>query len=158
MAYGTDQGLIDYLAETGRTLPVGVNPAFVRADGSAWVDMFERKFKGVAVSYPPSFPRDIYNPVPQAIEYAAYEAAYASATGTDIFGAGGSSSGSVTKRKVDVLEITYAESKSEGINGYFEDNIWIIPRAYRHLLPYLKVGNFFPAGFVVGNGGANCGC
>lgn len=156
MSYGSDQSLIDYLAETGRTLPVGVNPSFVLADGSAWVDMFERKFKGAAVSYPPSFPRDIYNPTPTAIEYAAYEAAYAAATGTDIFGGGGSASGKVVREKVDTLEVQYAESKSEGINGYFEDNIWIIPRAYRYLIPYLKVGNSFPSAFVVG--GRACGC
>lgn len=162
MPYGTDQGLIDYLAQSGRVLPAGMTPAVARYWGSAYVDMFERKYKGTAITLPDSFPRDIYNPTPVAIEYAAYEAGLAYAEGVDIFGGGGTSSGQVVRRKVDVLEIQYAESKSEGLQGYYEDNLFILPLAYRYLVPYMKVAGFFPAAIVVGPApsvrGFNRGC
>ena len=152
MAYGSDQGLADYLSRTGRVLPAGITPAIAREFGSAYVDMFERKFRGTAIAYPPSFPRDIYNPTPVAIEYAAYEAAFAHASGVDLFGSGGTAGGQVVREKVDVLEIQYAAPESgAGVGGYYENNLFILPLAYRYLLPYLKCGTFFPSAMVVGS-------
>lgn len=134
MPYGSDLGLTEYLALTGRTLPVGAVPAQVRYAGSEWIDSLEDLYCGVAKSPDASFPRDVADPVPLRVEQAAYEAGYAWVTGTDIFGAGGTAGGQVTKEKVDVLEVQYAEPQS---GDWFTNNRYIVPRAWAKLLPYL---------------------
>ena len=138
MAYGTDQGLTDYLALTGRALPAGAAPAQVRAIGSEWVDSLEDLYCGVAITFDASFPRDIVDPIPARVEQAAYEAGFASASGTDIFGTGGTSGGQVTKEKVDVLEVQYAEPKS---GDWYSNNRYIVPRAWAKLIPFFCLPN-----------------
>lgn len=153
MPYGLDQGLVDYLSLTGRTLPVGAVAAQVRYAGSEWVDSLEDLYCGVAETPDASFPRDVADPVPIRVEQAAYEAGYLWATGVDIFGTGGTQGGQVTKEKVDVLEIQYAEPQS---GDWYSNNRFIVPRAWAKLLPYLCLENAEdggcsggPAAFIV---------
>ena len=134
-SYGTDQGLIDYLAETGRELPEDAVPAEVRAMGAMWVDGWEDLFCGIALSDMNSFPRDLWPEIPTRIDYAAYEAGYAYANGEPIFGGGGTAGGQVTKEKVDVLEVTYAAPTGD----WWWNNRYIVPLAYAHLLPFLCI-------------------
>lgn len=147
MAYGSDAGLQSYLSLTGRTLPTGVVPAVAREWGSQYVNMFERKYRGHAIALPDSFPRDIYDPVPVSVEYAAYEAAFAWTDGVPLFGGGGTAGGQVIEERVDVLSIKYA-GPQEGSNFYY-DNLYILPAAYSLLLPFFKT-KFNASAFVVG--------
>ncbi len=133
-SYGTDQGLIDYLAETGRVLPADAVPAQVRAMGTMYVDGFEDLFCGVALTDLNSFPRDLWPTVPTRIEYAAYEAGFAYANGDPIFGGGGTAGGQIIKEKIDVLEIGYAAPTN---GDWWFNNRYIVPLAYAHLLPFL---------------------
>lgn len=133
-SYGSDADLIAYLAETGRALPVDAVPAEVRAMGSLYVDSFEDRFCGASLQDTSSFPRDIYNPTPVRIEWAAYEAGYAWSNGENIFGSGGSQAGTVKREKVDTLEVEYFGATDA---GYWENSRYIVPMAYAHLLPYL---------------------
>lgn len=154
MAYGSDQALIDYLALSGRVLPVTAVPAVVRYWGSAYVNIWEDKYKGKPLASPDSFPRDIYDPTPVAVEHAAYEAGYAWLTlGDVIFGSGGTEGGQVVREKVDVLEVQYAEPKA-GMS-YFESGRYVIPLAYALLLPFMKSARGFGAVVIAGN---RCGC
>ncbi len=147
MAYGTDGGFTDYLALTGRTLPVTTTPAVARQYGSQYVDSFEQDYRGAAVTTDASFPRDLWPTVPTRVEHAAYEAGYAWASGVPIFGSGGTSGGQVTREKVDVLEVQYA-SPQAGC-GYWESSRYILPLAYSLLLPFFKrKGGFYPAALV----------
>ena len=132
--YGNDQGLIDYLAETGRTLAEGAVPSVLRHYGSLYVDQFEPDFCGAALSFDNSFPRDIYDPTPQRVINASYEAAYAYSTGVPIFGDGGSQAGTVKKETVDVLSVEYFGASEA---GFWRDNMYILPLAYALLLPFL---------------------
>lgn len=135
-SYGSDADLIAYLATTGRTLPDGAVPSAVRAMGTLYVDSFEDCFRGTALTEENSFPRDLWPDVPERVEQAAYEAAYAYASGVDIFGSGGTSSGQVVREKVDVLEVQYAGPQSG--QGWWEANRFILPLAYALLLPFFK--------------------
>lgn len=147
-SYGSDAGLIAYLAETGRVLPVAAVPAQVRAVGTLYVDSFEPCYRGVAVSTDNSFPRDLWPVVPTRVEYATYEAAYASANGVALFGTGGTAGGQVTREKVDVIEVEYA-GPQEG-QGWWESNMFILPQAYALLLPFFKrKGGLGYAAFIV---------
>lgn len=134
LAYGSDVEMIAYLARTGRVLPINAVPEQVREIGSDYVDSLEDLYCGVAVSYDASFPRDLYPTVPVRVEQAAYEAAYAFATGVPIFGGGGTAGGQVTKEKVDVLEVSYAEPQSD---DWWAANRYILPLAYAKLLPFI---------------------
>lgn len=137
MAYGTNQGLIDYLATTGRTMPTGADPDVVRAWGSIYVNMWEDRYLGVAVALPDSFPRDMWPVVPVSVEYAAYEAGYAWSTGTwNGASAGGTAGGQVIKERVDVLEVQYA-APQDG-SSWWINNRYIIPLAYALLQPFMK--------------------
>lgn len=149
MAYGTNQGLIDYLAASGRTLPVGADADVVRFWGSLYVDSFEQCYRGSALQDDASFPRDLWPAVPVNVEYAAYEAGFAWVSGVPIFGGGGTAGGQVVREKVDVLEVAYA-APQEGW-GYWEANQFILPAAYALLLPFMKrKGGFYPSAMVVG--------
>lgn len=133
MAYGTDHGLIEYLTNTGRALPSGEAPSVLREMGSLYVDSFDDLFCGKALSVDASFPRDIYPDVPKRIEEAAYEAAFAYASGVPIFGEGGTSGGQVIREKVDVLEVSYSDFKAD----WWTANRFILPLAYAKLLPFI---------------------
>lgn len=135
-SYGTDDGLIAYLAITGRTLPVGAVSSQVRAMGTAYVDSFEDMYRGIALTLDNSFPRDLWPDVPERVENAAYEAGFAWASGVAIFGGGGSAGGQVIREKVDVLELQYA-GPQEG-QGWWEANRFILPMAYALLIPFFK--------------------
>ena len=136
LAYGTDQGLVDYLAATGRELPDGYSPAVARQFGTMYVNMWEDRYRGVAVQLPDSFPRDLWPVVPDGVEFATYEAAFAYASGVDIFGGGGSAGGQVTKERVDVLEVQYA-APQDGVS-WWDANRFVLPLAYQYLLPFMK--------------------
>lgn len=151
MPYGSDAGLISYLAQSGRVLPAGMTPEVARYWGSQYVNLWEDRYKGVALSLPDSFPRDIYDPVPVAVEYASYEAAFAYASGTDLFGSGGTSGGQVTEERVDVISVKYAAPEaSAGLSGYWDNNRFILPLAYAFLLPFMRKAGGIPSAFVVG--------
>lgn len=137
MAYGSVSEMVSYLARTGRALPDDAILEQALEYGSDYVDQFEDIFCGKALSYNASFPRDRYVEVPRKVEQAAYEAAYAFATGVPIFGDGGMSSGQVTKEKVDVLELTYA-SPQDG-SDWWVNNRYILPQAYSKLLPFICI-------------------
>ena len=148
MAYGSNTELAAYLAASGRTLPVGADPDVVRFWGSAYVNSFEDLYRGVALQTDASFPRDLWPVVPQAVEWAAYEAGFAWADGVAIFGGGGSAGGQVIKERVDTLEVQYA-APQDG-TGYWENNRFILPAAYALLLPFMfRKGRFFPSAMVV---------
>jgi len=149
MAYGTDQGLTDYLALTGRVLPGATTAAIARVYGSMYVDGFEQDYRGAALTTDASFPRDLWPVVPTRVEHAAYEAGYAWATGAWDGGAsGGTYGGQVVREKVDVLEVQYA-APQDG-TGWWDNNRYIIPLAYTLLLQFLKrKGGFYPAALVV---------
>lgn len=148
MAYGTNAGLQDYLAASGRTLPSGADADVVRFWGSLYVDSFEDLYRGVALQGGASFPRDLWPAVPQAVEWAAYEAGFAWADGVAIFGSGGAAGGQVVKEKIDVIEVQYA-APQDG-TGYWENNRFILPAAYALLLPFMfRKGRFFPSAVVV---------
>lgn len=134
-SYGNDAGLVNYLTTTGRALPVDAVPAVVRHYGTVYVDSLEDLYCGTALSVENSFPRDLYNPIPERVVQASYEAAFAYATGIPIFGDGGSAGGQVVREKVDVLEITYA-APTDG-TGWWAHNRFILPLAYSLLLPFL---------------------
>lgn len=149
-SYGTDTGLIDYLASTGRALPVGANAAALRAEGTLWVDQWEPWYKSVALTDLNSFPREAWPVVPERVEYAAYEAAYASASGVDIWGAASSAgAGNVTMEKVDVLQIQYEGVKADSAQSFYDNARVMIPRAYALLQPYFKRHTGGAAAFVV---------
>lgn len=149
MAYGSDVGLASYLALTGRTLPTGVVPAVAREWGSQYVNLWEDRYKSTAINPPDSFPRHEFDPIPAAVEYAAYEAAIAWADGVSLFGSGGTAGGQVIRKKVDVMEIAYAEPQA-GSGGWWDNNRFIWPLAYNYLLPYMKRGLGGASAFVVG--------
>lgn len=148
MAYGTNAGLNAYLAASGRTLPSGADPDVVRFWGSLYVDSFEDLYRGTALQDGASFPRDLWPVVPQAVEWAAYEAGFAWADGVAIFGGGGTAGGQVVKERVDTLEVQYA-APQDG-TGYWDNNRFILPAAYALLLPFMfRNGRFFPSAMVV---------
>lgn len=148
MSYGSNAGLTAYLTSTGRTLPSGADPDVVRLIGSQYVNSFEDLYRGTALQTDASFPRDLWPVVPAAVEYAAYEAAYAYANGTALFGGGGTAGGQVVREKLDVLEVAYA-APQDG-HGYWENNRFILPAAYALLLPFMfRKGRFFPSAMVV---------
>lgn len=156
-AYGSDAALIAYLAESGRVLPTGMTPAVARYWGSAYVNMWEDRYYSTAIALPDSFPRVEYDPVPVPVEYATYEAAFAYASGVDLFGAGGTAGGQVTEERVDVISVKYA-APTDGAAGYWDSNRFILPLAYALLLPYMRKANATSGAFVVSPSRNRCGC
>ena len=147
MAYGSDADLQSYLSLTGRVLPPDMTPAVARQWGSSYVNLFEDKYKGVATAPPDSFPRNLWPVVPMAVEHAAYEAAFAYASGVDLFGTGGTAGGQVIREKVDVLEVQYAAPEG-GSAGYWDNSRFILPLAYALLKPFMGSG-YGVSAFVV---------
>ena len=146
-SYGSDEAMLEYLASTGRTLPAGIVPAVVRADGTLWVDQFERRYRSVALTDENSFPREAWPVVPQRVEWASYEAAWAVATGVAIWADGGTAGGQVVEERVDVLSVKYA-GPQDGLS-YWELLQFIIPRAYALLTPFFRRGGTYASAFVV---------
>lgn len=136
-SYGTNAGLIAYLASTGRVLPATADPDVVRLYGTRYVDGFWDLYRGVALTDENAFPRDLWPVIPVNVEYATYEAAFAWASGVAIFGTGGTSGGQVIREKVDVLEVQYAAPEA-GSGGWWDNNRFILPEAYTLLLPFFK--------------------
>ncbi len=132
-SYGTNEGLVLYLAQSGRELPVGITADEARWWGTIYTDSFEDLYCGVALSPDNSFPRDLWPVVPERVEHAAYEAALAYAEGVPLFGGGGTSGGQVIKERVDVLEVQYAAPTGD----WWGANRFIWPLAYSLLLPFL---------------------
>ncbi|WP_313534487.1 DnaT-like ssDNA-binding protein [Haematobacter sp.] len=83
-----------------------------------------------AMVYGQSLPDDI---VPSAVVAATYYAAWASATGSALF-AVGSAAGQVTREKVDVIEVQYAATSGEWIEG----NTVRLTSVEGLLAPYLR--------------------
>lgn len=161
MAYGTDAKFIDYLARTGREIPADIDATVARELGSMWVNSFETRFKSIKLSadQEDSFPRKHYNPTPVNIELAAYEAAFAYASGIDIFGeAGGQAGGAVTREKVGPLEVQYAAPEYANMSDLFAAMQVLVPMAYQYLLPYLRVDSVGggPAAFVARKYSGGC--
>ena len=136
LAYGSDTGLATYLALTGRALPNGYAPATAREFGTMYVNLWEDRYKGVAVALPDSFPRDLWPVVPVPVEYATYEAGLAYANGVDIFGTGGTAGGQVKREKVDVLEQEFF-GPQDG-QSFWDAGRYILPLAYQYLKPYMN--------------------
>lgn len=135
-SYGSDTDFLAYLTATGRTLPSGADASVARHYGTVYVDSWEDQYRGRALTTENSFPRNLWNPVPVAVEHAAYEAGFAWASGVDIFGSGGTSGGQVVREKVDVLEVQYAAP--EAGSGWWEANRFVLPLAYALLLPFMR--------------------
>lgn len=149
-SYGSDADLIAYLASTGRTLPAGIVPAVVRADGTLWVDQWENRFRSVALTEGNSFPREAWPVVPQRVEWASYEAAYAVATGVNIWGdTVNAGAGNVTMEKVDVLAVQYQGVQSADAWSFYDAARLMLPRAYALLTPFLRRTDTVGAAFVV---------
>ena len=146
-SYGSDEDMLQYLASTGRTLPVGIVPAVVRAEGTLWVDQFERRYRSMALTDENSFPREAWPVVPQRVEWAAYEAAWAVATGVAIWADGGTAGSQVIEERVDVLSVKYA-GPQDGMS-HWESLQFILPRAYALLTPFLRRTGTVGAAFVV---------
>ena len=149
-SYGSDADFISYLASTGRTLPVGSMPAVVRAEGTLWADQWENRFRSVALTEENSFPREAWPVVPQRVEWAAYEAAWAVATGVNIWGDPvNAGAGNVTMEKVDVLAIQYQGVQSTDAWSFYDAARLMLPRAYALLTPFLKRNDTYASAFVV---------
>lgn len=149
-SYGSDEGLIAYLAATGRTLPVGAVPAALRADGTLWVDQWENRFRSVALSDENSFPREEWPVVPLRVEQASYEAAWLVSQGVDIFGGPvNAGAGNVTMEKVDSLQVQYQGVQSGDAWSFYDAARLMLPRAYALLVPYLRRNETYAAAVVV---------
>ena len=149
-SYGTDEDFAIYLTSTGRTLPAGIVPAVVRADGTLWVDQWENRFRSTALTDTNSFPRIEWPIVPERVEQASYEAAWAVSQGIDIWGAPVSAgAGNVVMEKVDVLSVQYQGVQSTDAWDFYDAARLMLPRAYALLVPYLRRNDTTAAAFVV---------
>lgn len=151
MPYGTDQGLINYLAQDGRALPVSSVASHARYAGSRYIDgTYEARFMGVAVSDAASFPRDRWVIVPERVEYASYEAAYIWASNAAALSVSGVSSIGVVKRErvEGAVEVEYATTASD--KGAVADAVPLFTVIEGLLTPYInKVGGYHPTALVV---------
>ena len=149
-SYGTDQSFTAYLTSTGRALPAGFVPAVLRADGTLWVDQWENRFRSSPLTDSNSFPRVAWPVVPERVEWAAYEAAWAVSQGIDIWGAPVSAgAGNVVMEKVDVLSVQYQGVQSTDAWSFYDAARLMLPRAYALLVPYLRRNDTIAAAFVV---------
>ena len=149
-SYGSDSDFAIYLASTGRTLPIDIVPAVLRMDGTLWVDQWENRFRSTALTDTNSFPRIEWPIVPERVEQASYEAAWAVSQGIDIWGAPVSAgAGNVVQERVDVLSVTYAGVKSTDAWDFYDAARLMLPRAYALLVPYLRRNDTIAAAFVV---------
>lgn len=149
-SYGSDAAFTAYLTSTGRTLPAGEVPAVLRMDGTLWVDQWENRFRSAALTDTNSFPRIEWPVVPERVEQASYEAAWAVSQGIDIWGAPISAgAGNVVQERVDVLSVTYAGVQSTDAWDFYDAARLMLPRAYALLVPYLRRNDTNAAAFVV---------
>ncbi|EJU15164.1 hypothetical protein LH128_00235 [Sphingomonas sp. LH128] len=131
-AYGTDQGLTDWLAEQGYALPTTApSPAILRARGSAYVDGYEVYWTGqrtggvmqdlawprtgATVNCTQAIPSDV---IPPAVVNASYRAAWLEASTPGILAGPSIITGSRVKReKVDVVEAEYFDDGKAAVGG-----------------------------------------
>ncbi len=124
--YGTDQGLTDWLAANGYSLPEGApSAAVLRERGSAYIDAtYGPRFRGQpteGVAQERAWPRtgaSVYGSalastvIPVAVVNAAYRAAHQVAIAPASLTAISSSAGVVKREKVDgAVEVEYFEAK-----------------------------------------------
>ena len=118
--YGTDADFAAWLADNGLTLPVGAVPAVVRNRGAGYLDGAygsrltcsyptggvdqERAFPRTGLPFVPS------DAIPRAWVQASYRAAYLIANDPASLSATVNPNARVTKEKVDVIEVAYADN------------------------------------------------
>jgi hypothetical protein len=118
--YGTDADFTAWLAENGLTVPVGSVSAVLRQRGSAYLDgaygsrltcsyptggvQQERAFPRTGLPFVPS------DAIPRAWVQASYRAAYLIANDAGALSATINPNARVTKEKVDVIEVAYADN------------------------------------------------
>ena len=120
--YGTDQGLTDFLAANGYSLPDGaLDPAVLRQRGSAYLDAsYGQRFIGTPVTYDQerSWPRTgatVYgtsipvDEVPWQVVEASYHAAYIAATDPSALSVTVDPNARVKRSKVEGIEEEYFE-------------------------------------------------
>ena len=131
-AYGTDQGLTDWLAEQGYVLP-GNAPtlAVLRARGSAYVDTYDAYWTGqraggvlqeqtwprtgATINCATAIPDDV---IPLAVISASYRAAWLEAATPGVLAGSVMSPGERVKRqKVDVIEREFFDDGKATIGG-----------------------------------------
>lgn len=118
--YGTDADFAAWLADNGLTLPVGAVPAVVRNRGAGYLDAAYGS--RLTCSYPTggvdqerAFPRTGLpfvppDAIPRAWVQASYRAAYLIANDPAALSATINPNARVTKEKVDVIEVSYADN------------------------------------------------
>ena len=113
-AYGTDIGLTAYATGTGRT--VNGDPAQLRMLATYYIDgTYWHQFKGS-----PASDDNYFNPVPERVLNATYEAALlldadaGALSSGSVSNAGG---GAVTQEKVDVISVSYAAPNSDAMSN-----------------------------------------
>lgn len=139
-SYGSDQGLTDWLAEQGYTLPdTAPAPAVLRARGSAYVDGYDSRWTGqrtggamqelawprtgAVLNCVTAIPDDV---IPVAVVNASYRAAWLDASSPGVLAGPTVTPGTrVRRQKVDVIEREFFDDgKSEvGSGPSFIDSI-----------------------------------
>ena len=152
MAYGTNTGLTDYAAATGRAFTGDANVA--RNIASVYIDgLYWDRFKGSpADPYGPAWPRNIYPGIPVAVENATYEAALLWSVDNGALTGGGvtnSGSGGIAREKVDVIEVAYHAASGSLTGVAVLDGIPRYDVIDALLRPFLKSGRGGVAAFVV---------
>ena len=148
MAYGTNTALTAYLALTGRTLTGDADQA--RQAGSLYIDAtYAHRFKSTALSFVAEFPRFDYDPTPERVEFAAYEAAYLWGLDNNALSVTASASGVVKREKVEgAVEVEYFENTTK--DGTVTDATPRFSVIEGLLYPFIrKEGGYFPSAFVV---------
>ena len=108
------------------------------------------RFRSTALTDTNSFPRIEWPVVPERVEQASYEAAWAVSQGIDIWGAPVSAgAGQVVQERVDVLSVTYAGVQSTDAWSFYDAARLMLPRAYALLVPYLRRNDTIAAAFIV---------
>ena len=118
--YGTDGEFATWMADNGLTLPVGILPSVARNRGSAYLDGAygsrltcsyptggvdqERAFPRTGLPFVPS------DAIPRAWINASFRAAYLIASDPTSLSSTISPNARITKEKVDVIEVAYADN------------------------------------------------
>lgn len=125
MAYGTDQGLLDWATQNGFAIPAGAVPAVMRQRGSVYLDgtygdpLAPRTFKGVPTggyAQANQWPRtgvSVYkqpvpdNVTPVQVEHSAYYAGWLDATTPGSLQSDTSQSGAVKSEQIGDLKTEF---------------------------------------------------
>lgn len=118
--YGDDAGFAAWLADNGLTVPVGAVPAVLRNRGSDYLDAaygsrLTCSYPTGGVSQERAFPRTGLpfvpaDAIPSAWVRASYRAAWLIANDPAALSATINPNARVTKEKVDVIEVSYADN------------------------------------------------